>query len=252
MTLFKRSNRGVQLTPAGQALYEDGKKIIALSNQALARAQQIEEDSKETLRIGTSPIFRARVLIDAMTMAREDGLPLKFEIPNLVAELSQMNNNFDLLEAIYCDIAWQGQCQFYELFQTPLGVAVNHHHPLAGQTSVTIKDLAPYTITLSIPGVASQLDALRADILREIPHATIHDAETIGQDTIALSEVQPYIFITQKIFQDNHPNLVTIPLETPYTLPYGLIYSNTPSQPVRDLLAYIDDHREALIKKWVS
>lgn len=185
-------------------------------------------------------------------MAREDGLPLKFEIPNLVAELSQMNNNFDLLEAIYCDIAWQGQCQFYELFQTPLGVAVNHHHPLAGQTSVTIKELAPYTITLSIPGVASQLDALRADILREIPHATIHDAETIGQDTIALSEVQPYIFITQKIFQDNHPNLVTIPLETPYTLPYGLIYSNTPSQPVRDLLTFIDDHREALIKKWVS
>lgn len=252
VTLFKRSNRGVQLTPTGQALYEDGKKIIALSNQALARAQQIEEDSKETLRIGTSPIFRARVLIDAMTMAREDGLPLKFEIPNLVAELSQMNNHFDLLEAIYCDIAWQGQCQFYELFQTPLGVAVNRHHPLAGQTSVTIMDLAPYTITLSIPGVASQLDALRADILREIPHATIHDAETIGQDTIALSEVQPYIFITPKIFQDNHPNLVTIPLETPYTLPYGLIYSNTPSQPVRDLLAYIDDHREALIKKWVS
>lgn len=77
---------------------------------------------------------------------------------------------------------------------------------------------------------------------------TIHDAETIGQDTIALSEVQPYIFITQKIFQDNHPNLVTIPLETPY----GLIYSNTPSQPVRDLLTFIDDHREALIKKWVS
>lgn len=252
VTLFKRSNRGVQLTPAGQALYEDGKKIIALSNQALAQAQQIEEDSKETLRIGTSPIFRARVLIDAMTMAREDGLPLKFEIPNLVAELSQMNNHFDLLEAIYCDIAWQGQCQFYELFQTPLGVAVNRHHPLAGQTSVTIMDLAPYTITLSIPGVASQLDALRADILREIPHATIHDAETIGQDTIALSEVQPYIFITPKIFQDNHPNLVTIPLETPYPLPYGLIYSNTPSQPVRDLLAYIDDHREALIKKWVS
>lgn len=252
VTLFKRSNRGVQLTPAGQALYEDGKKIIALSNQALAQAQQIEEDSKETLRIGTSPIFRARVLIDAMTMAREDGLPLKFEIPNLVAELSQMNNHFDLLEAIYCDIAWQGQCQFYELFQTPLGVAVNRHHPLAGQTSVTIMDLAPYTITLSIPGVVSQLDALRADILREIPHATIHDAETIGQDTIALSEVQPYIFITPKIFQDNHPNLVTIPLETPYTLPYGLIYSNTPSQPVRDLLAYIDDHREALIKKWVS
>ncbi len=84
--------------------------------------------------------FRARVLIDTMTMAREDGLPLKFEILNLVAELSQMNNNFDLLgqkcdllEAIYCDIAWQGQCQFYELFQTPLGVAVNHHHPLAGK-----------------------------------------------------------------------------------------------------------------------
>ncbi|MDN3536901.1 hypothetical protein QPX96_02900 [Limosilactobacillus fermentum] len=46
---------------------------------------------------------------------------------------------------------------------------------------------------------------MRTDILREIPHATIHDAETIGQDTIALSEVQPYIFITQKFSRITTP-----------------------------------------------
>ena len=36
--LFNRTNRGVSLTPAGQSLYEDGKKIITLSDKALERA----------------------------------------------------------------------------------------------------------------------------------------------------------------------------------------------------------------------
>lgn len=259
VTLFKRSNRGVQLTEAGKVIYEEGKKLMTFSHQALAKAKAVAENSQEVIKIGTSPIFRARVLIDVITIARKDGLPIHFKIPNLIAELSQTDSNFDLLgtecdflEAIYCDMAWQGRCQFYELFQTPICIAVNRHHLLARKKSVSIKDLAPFTITLAIPGALNQLDALRADILKSIPDADIYDAHTIGQDTIALSETQPYVFITQRIFQDNHPNLITIPLETQHTLHYGLLYANKPSQATRELLTYIDDHKEEVIKTWIN
>ena len=159
--LFNRSNRGVSLTPAGQSLYEDGKKIIELSDKALERAKQIFEDSLMTIKIGSSPIFRARVLIDAMNMTREDELQFHYEIPNLVSELSQfkqfelLGNQCDLLEAIFCDLAWAEQCQFFELFQTPICIAVNQLHPLAKKKKVSLEDILPYTIILAKEGALS-------------------------------------------------------------------------------------------------
>lgn len=254
--LFNRSNRGVSLTPAGQSLYEDGKKIIALSDKALERAKQIFEDSLMTIKIGSSPIFRARVLIDAMNMTREDELQFHYEIPNLVSELSQfkqfelLGNQCDLLEAIFCDLAWADQCQFFELFQTPICIAVNQLHPLAKKKKVSLEDILPYTIILAREGAISQLDALRKDLQDLDPDITIQDAQTIGQDLISMTEVQPYIFITQKIFQDNHPSLVTIPLDTPHTLPYGFLYAKEPSQATLDFLDYVNENKEELIAKW--
>lgn len=254
--LFNRSNRGVSLTPAGQSLYEDGKKIIALSDKALERAKQIFEDSLMTIKIGSSPIFRARVLIDAMNMTREDELQFHYEIPNLVSELSQfkqfelLGNQCDLLEAIFCDLAWADQCQFFELFQTPICIAVNQLHPLAKKKKVSLEDILPYTIILAREGAISQLDALRKDLQDLDPDITIQDAQTIGQDLISMTEVQPYIFISQKIFQDNHPSLVTIPLDTPHTLPYGFLYAKRPSQATLDFLDYVNENKEELIAKW--
>lgn len=254
--LFNRSNRGVSLTPAGQSLYEDGKKIIELSDKALERAKQIFEDSLMTIKIGSSPIFRARVLIDAMNMTREDELQFRYEIPNLVSELSQfkqfelLGNQCDLLEAIFCDLAWADQCQFFELFQTPICIAVNQLHPLAKKKKVSLEDILPYTIILAREGAISQLDALRKDLQDLDPDITIQDAQTIGQDLISMTEVQPYIFITQKIFQDNHPSLVTIPLDTPHTLPYGFLYAKEPSQATLDFLDYVNENKEELIAKW--
>lgn len=254
--LFNRSNRGVSLTPAGQSLYEDGKKIIELSDKALERAKQIFEDSLMTIKIGSSPIFRARVLIDAMNMTREDELQFHYEIPNLVSELSQfkqfelLGNQCDLLEAIFCDLAWAEQCQFFELFQTPICIAVNQLHPLAKKKKVSLEDILPYTIILAREGAISQLDALRKDLQDLDTDIAIQDAQTIGQDLISMTEVQPYIFITQKIFQDNHPSLVTIPLNTPHTLPYGFLYAKEPSQATLDFLDYVNENKEELIAKW--
>lgn len=254
--LFNRNNRGVTLTPAGQSLYEDGKKIIALSDQALERARNIFEKSLMTIKIGSSPIFRARVLIDAMNLTREDQLQFHYEIPNLVSELGQfkqfdlLGNQCDLLEAIFCDLAWADQCQFFELFQTPICIAVNQLHPLAKKKKVTLEDILPYTIILAREGAISQLDALRRDLLDLEPDISIQDAQTIGQDSISMTEVLPYVFITQKIFQDNHPSLVTIPLETTHSLPYGLLYAKEPSQAMLDFLDYVAEHKEELIAKW--
>ena len=94
------------------------------------------------------------------------------------------------------------------------------------------------------------MDALRKELQLLSPDITIQDAQTIGQDLISVTEVQPYIFITQKIFQDNHPSLVTIPLDTAHTLPYGFLYAKEPSQATLDFLDYVKENKEELIAKW--
>lgn len=51
-----------------------------------------------------------------------------------------------------------------------------------------------------------------------------------------MCEMNPYVLITQRVYADIHSNLVTIPLETDCALPYGLIYSNNPTQATRKFI----------------
>ena len=57
----------------------------------------------------------------------------------------------------------------------------------------------------------------------------IIDSNYYGVDTFALCEMNSYILITQPVYEDIHPNLITIPLKTDASMPYGLIYAKEPT-----------------------
>ena len=59
--LFSRSNHGVKLTPAGKSLYEDALTLIRLSEDALNKARKLAETSENTVRIGTSLLYKCRL-----------------------------------------------------------------------------------------------------------------------------------------------------------------------------------------------
>jgi len=69
--LFVRSNHGVKLTPAGRSLYEDAKTLIHFSEDALQNAKLIAERSETTLRIGTSLLYKCRMLPDLWPKVNE-------------------------------------------------------------------------------------------------------------------------------------------------------------------------------------
>lgn len=56
-------------------------------------------------------------------------------------------------------------------------------------------------------------------------------------DTFMMCEMSPYVLITQAVYADIHPNLITIPLKTDFALPYGLIYANNPTPATRKFIA---------------
>lgn len=82
---------------------------------------------------------------------------------------------------------------------------------------------------MPIQGVSEELDTFREEIVRNFPSTRIIDSDYYGVDTFALCEMNSYILITQPVYEDIHPNLITVPLQTGASMPYGLIYAKEPT-----------------------
>ena len=237
--LFTRSNHGVSLTPAGRSLYEDAKTIIRLSQDALNKARRLAESSETTVRIGTSLLYKCRLLPDLWTRVSEKHPELKIEIlpmteyQNRGEVFSALGVQYDLFEGIYGSAGWNDLCQFLELDRTPICCAVAKNHRLAGMKKLTMQDLNGEYLVMPIEGVSKEIDAFRKNITEKYPTVQIVDSPYYGVDTFTLCEVNGYILITQPVYTDIHNNLVTVPLETAYTLPYGLMYANTQTMAAR-------------------
>lgn len=232
--LFVRTNHGVKLTPAGRSLYEDAKALIQFSENAWQKARLLAESSESTLRIGTSLLHKCRMLPNLWPKVNEIRPELKFEIrpmkeyENRETVFSRLGVDFDLFEGIYAS-AWDGSCRFLELARTPVCCAVSRNHRLAKASELSMQDLSGEILVIPVKGVSDQLDAFREEIARDCPSTKIVDSTYYGVDTFALCEMNSYILVTQPVFEDIHPNLVTVPLQTDYTMPYGLVYAKEPT-----------------------
>ncbi len=245
--LFTRSNHGVRLTPAGHSMYEDAKTIIRLSQDALTRARRLAESSETTVRIGTSLLYKCRLLPDLWAQISEKHPELKIEIlpmteyQNRGEVFTALGVQFDLFEGIFGSAGWKGLCQFLELERTPVCCAVAKNHRLAGMKKLTMQDLNGEYIVMPVEGVSREIDDFRNHIRNQYPTIQILDSRRYDIDTFTLCEVNPYILITQPVYTDIHNNLVTIPLETSYTLPYGLMYANAPTTATKTFIKFIQN-----------
>ena len=148
---------------------------------------------------------------------------------------------FDLFEGIYGSTGWDGLCQFLELDRTPICCAVAKNHRLADMKKLTMQDLNGEYLVMPVEGVSKEIDAFRKDVTVHYPTVQIVDSKRYDIDTFTLCEVNGYILITQPVYTDIHSNLVTIPLETNYTLPYGLMYANNPTSATKKFIGTIKE-----------
>lgn len=241
-SLFVRSHRGVKLTPAGASLLNDAKTIIRLSGDALDKARRLVDAAQTTVRVGTSLLFKCRMLPDLWAKISEQCPELKLELVSIreklggEASIAEIGLNYDIKEGVFCTISQKGRCGFLELMRTSVCCAVSKNHRLAGLRRLTLDDLNGEYLVMPIQNVSQELDDFRAEILRCHPTIQIIDSSYYGVDTFTLCELNPYVLITQPVYSDIHPNLTTIPLETDYSLPYGLVYSLDPSPATRKFI----------------
>lgn len=86
------------------------------------------------------------------------------------------------------------------------------------------------------------LNQMREDILEEHPQIKIADVPSF-YDTSIFNECERmnYLMETLDIWADVHPSLVTLSMEWEYEIPYGIIYSKSPSKAVVRFIDFVSE-----------
>ena len=108
LQLFVRTHRGLQLTEAGRSLYQDAKYIIQYCKDSVTRAKNAMQETKNVIRIGTSPMTPAQVLVDLWPKLQEYCPGIKFKLvpfdnnpENSREILANLGQNIDVIAGIF-------------------------------------------------------------------------------------------------------------------------------------------------------
>lgn len=106
--LFERTHRGLKLTRAGMSLYNDAKYVIQYCRDSVTRAKNAMQESGYVIRIGTSPMTPAQILVEFWPKIHALCPEIKFQLvpfentPQNAREiLKNLGQNIDVVTGIF-------------------------------------------------------------------------------------------------------------------------------------------------------
>ena len=237
LKLLKRTNQGIELTDAGRYIYDAAKKIIVESEDAVQKAKAIEQRTLKTIRIGSSFLNPGKVLIDLWNKLSPDSTEYRFKIvpydddhDQIMSVVQSLGNKIDFMVGSFNSRQMLSISDFYELGRYSLCVAVPRNHRLASQTKLSLHDLHGERIVTVKSGDALQLDEFREKLKMTHPQIVFEDAHYFYDlETFNTCEVTGSLLLTLDAWADIHPSLVTLPVDWNFSVPYGLLFSQNPS-----------------------
>ncbi|WBG92622.1 LysR family transcriptional regulator [Pantoea piersonii] len=142
--LFIRTNRSVQLTPAGQQFLSDARAILQQVEQAAGRAARLERGEEGELRIGfTSSAPFTGLVSDALYQFRQ-------RWPQVHIQMQEINTRQQLVPlhegqldlGVMRNTLLPPDLRHQLLLREPLHAVVHWAHPLADAESISISELA--------------------------------------------------------------------------------------------------------------
>ena len=242
--LFERTHRGLILTNAGRSLYQDAKYVIQYCKDSVMRAKNAMQDNTNVIRIGSSPMTPAQLLMQLWPKIQTRCPHMKFEIvpfentPENAREiLANLGKNIDVIGGIFDETMLDlRSCSGLELTREPFCCAVSVHHPLAAKDKLTLQDLYGENLLLMHRGWSCHVDELRDDIWKN--HSQIHiiDFDFYNTNIFNRCENSSDVLLAIPGWANVHPLLKVIPVEWEYSIPYGLLHSKKPTEIVKQFL----------------
>lgn len=244
LQLFVRTHRGLILTEAGKSLYQDTKYIIQYCKDSVTRAKNAMQKSENVIRIGTSPMTPAQVLVDLWPKLQGYCPDTKFRLvpfdntPENAREiLANLGQNIDVVAGIFDETMLElRQCAGLELSKEPICCAVSVHHRLAQKESLTISDLYGENLMLMRRNWSHHVDLLRDDIWKNHPQIHIVDFDFYDVAAFNQCENNNCVLMAVENWRYVHPLLKILRVDWDYTIPFGLLHAPKPSAVVKQFL----------------
>ena len=242
--LFDRTHRGLHLTKAGHSLYQDSKYIIQYCRDSLTRAKNAMQEDSYIIRIGSSPITPAQLLMELWSKVQALHPNIKFQIvpfentPENAREiLANLGKNIDIIGGIFDDTMLGVRCcAGLELIRGPFYCAVSIHHRLATKDKLQLSDLYGENLLLMHRGWSRYVDQLRDDLWQNHPQINIVDFDFYGMDIFNHCENTNDVLLAIPGWANVHPLLKVIPVEWNHCIPYGILHSPVPTPTVQQFL----------------
>lgn len=243
--LFERTHRGLHLTKAGKSLYQDAKYIIGYCKESVTRAKNAMQEDTAVLRIGTSPMTPAQILVELWPKIHSICPETKFQLipfdntPENAREiLGNLGQNIDVVAGLFDDTMLNLRgCAAVEISREPICCAVSIHHRLAGKDTLQVKDLYGENLMLMHRGWSHYVDQLRDDICKNHRQINIIDFDFYNLEIFNRCENSNDILMATKTWEGVHPLLKIIPVEWEHAIPFGLLHSPKPSKMVERFLS---------------
>lgn len=242
--LFVRSHRGLTLTKAGQSLLQDAKYIIQYCKDSVTRAKNAIQESESIIRIGTSPMTPAQVLVDLWPEVQPLCPNVKFQLipfdntPENAREiLANLGQNIDVVAGIFDETMLKlRRCAGLELTREPICCAVSVHHRLAQKERLRVEDLHGEKLMLMRRDWSHYVDLLRDDIWENHPEIEIVDFDFYDVGAFNQCENNNCVLMAVENWRYVHPLLKILPVDWGYTIPFGLLHAPHPSPTVARFL----------------
>lgn len=246
--LFIRTHRGLQVTEAGKSFYQDAKYIIQYCKDSVTRARNAMQESEEIIRIGTSMMTPAQILVDLWPRLQEYCPDIKFRLvpfentPENAREiLGNLGQNIDVVAGIFDETMLQlRRCAGLEISRESICCAVSIHHRLAVKERLTVNDLHGETLMLMRRNWSHYVDMLRDDLRENHPEISIEDFDFYDVTAFNKCENNNCVLMAIENWKYVHPLLKILPVDWGYTIPFGLLHSPEPSPMVSRFLKAVE------------
>lgn len=242
--LFERTHRGLILTKAGKSLYQDTKYVIQYCQDSVTRAKNAMQEDTKVIRIGSSPMTPAQLLMQLWPKIQTHCPDMKFQIipfentPENAREiLGNLGKNIDVVGGIFDETMLElRRCAGLELSREPFCCAVSIHHRLAEKDRLKPEDLYGENLMLMRRDWSHYVDRLRDDIWQN--HSRIHivDFDFYSMEAFNRCENSNDVLLAIPGWASVHPLLKVIPVDWEHSIPFGLLHAPQPSGIVKQFL----------------
>lgn len=249
VSLFVRTHRGLVLTDAGKSFYKDATYLLQYFKGSVERAKTAAEKNDHILKIGTSPMTPGQFLIDLWPQIHPYLPDMKFQLvpfentPENAKEIQRaFGRIIDLVVGVLDDDYLEERgCAATFLSDEPLCIAVPVRHRLSGKEILTMEDLEGESLMLIKRHWNSYIDVVRDHLVSDYPGIHIETFDFYGTEAYNQCELNNHLIMTIDRWKDVHPLLKVVPVQWDYTIPFGILHAQEPSENVLKFLDAIEN-----------